>query len=275
MRKGKNFKSFCSFKKSIIIYSHHFRLQNPPKPAKRTSKSSKISSNLPSTTPKLPRYTNLLTRTLLYAPRNICDFCGFSTSSKLKLTLHMRNNHIQLPILKKRSIPQNKDDRICLVCGQTLDRKGSLIQHYLKIHGQLLELKSKSDFDINSIKSKLKVLKKAGKWSEPKKIIPVKRTNKYKHLEEIESNSDEDTDEYYKNYEGPYGIEMLYHSSSDEYEELCEDFKCEKCGRIYTSQISLNNHRRKCGKKIKKEKPEENENFEDELKVENDWGDDD
>lgn len=135
---------------------------------------------------------------------------------------------------------------------------GSLRKHYVKMHGELLNIKSVDQFSFDVVKSTLARLKKSGEWTEPKRVIPVKRTKKYRHLEYSES-SDDDTDEYYKNYRGTFGVQIPYHSSSDEYEEIprtAKSYQCEICLKYLMSRKSLKYHiktHEKKGEPMKKE----------------------
>lgn len=175
----------------------------------------------------------------------------------------MKVQHITIHRTKPRRI---RAPAVCLACGQTMERSGSLKKHYFRIHRELLDLKSPENFSFDFVKSQLEKLKKEGKWTEPTQTIPVKRTKKYRYLDKKIESSDEDIEEYYKNYKGPYAIQVINHSSSDEYEEVFENFQCSICNINFASRNSLSNHKKRHEKKgdkpsdkIKEEKLENDE----------------
>lgn len=167
----------------------------------------------------------------------------------MNIIKHVTNKH-QLVPPPHRILPVNPLDRVCLVCGQTFDRKQSLRSHYLKLHGNLLEISSLSELNVDFIQNKLQELKERGLWVEPTRVLPVKRTKKYRH-KEWSDDSGEDTEDYYQGYHGPMAISVAYHSSSDEYEEAfittssMEEHKCTICGRVMKLKKSLNAHMKK------------------------------
>lgn len=118
------------------------------------------------------------------------------------------------------------------------------------MHGSLLGISSLDDsFDIENVKKRLIELKKKGKWTEPIRVIPVKRTKRYRYLE-WSDDSGEDSEEYYKSYHGQMGlVPGTYHSSSDEYEEVfissATDHECPVCGKVMQLKKSMKTHMKK------------------------------
>lgn len=116
----------------------------------------------------------------------LCDSCDFKTYYKMNIIKHVKNKHPSFPIAPKKSISLQIDpiERVCLVCGQTMDRKRSLHKHYVRMHGNLLGICSVDDFQgVEHVKKRLIELKKRGEWTEPTRVIPVKRTKRYRYLE--------------------------------------------------------------------------------------------